>query len=152
MKTFILFALLLINTHSFTQTFWNKLEGLYGATSSSLTSDSSENLYFACSDLFKSTNYGLNWTKINSPSYNSRGIFCNNEVLLSYDSDNLYRSTNYGINWDICLTIEWGVTSALLLIHKVMNLSLMIVVGYINQPIMELTGLTSCLITSLQFV
>lgn len=107
MKPFILFALLLVNTIVFGQDYWSKIEGLYGATSSSLTSDTSENLYFACSDLFKSSNYGLNWTKINSPSSDLRGVFCNNGILFVNDLDYIYRSTNFGNNWEVCLMLDY---------------------------------------------
>ncbi|NOS85470.1 MAG: T9SS type A sorting domain-containing protein [Ignavibacteria bacterium] len=108
MKPFILFALLLINTISFSQNFWSKVEGLYGATGSSFAKDSSGIIYFANADLFKSSNSGISWAKINSPTPSTYTVSCNRNIFFVSANEGVFRSSNFGISWDSCLSSSYS--------------------------------------------
>ncbi len=99
MKPFILFALLFINSISLSQSFWSKIETLYGASGSSFAVDTSGIIYFANADIFRSDNNAANWIKINGPTVSSNKIFCINEVLYVSANEGLFKSTDYGKNW-----------------------------------------------------
>ncbi len=107
MKPLILFALLIINTTSFSQNFWNKVEGLYGSIISSFAKDSTGNLYYASLDLFKSDSNGTNWVKVGGPTVNTFAVFYIKGVLYASASEGLFKSTDSGVSWVNIFHIEF---------------------------------------------
>ena len=85
------------------QAQWAQMHGPIGGSSVNMVTTNGNNI-FACmsSDLYYTTNEGLNWNLIN------QGLYCMNIYSLAFRGNNIfagtdfgiYLSTNYGSNWN----------------------------------------------------